>query len=124
MLDPECPAKALPEISKSIDAFQGGKYQLSNLHKCPEGCVITDGNKVFPSSEHRYQFTKLKAHDLTDEAFDLLDEPDPFKVMQRSKELLPDEKTSDKWRSLATSEMTEDNYLKFKSCAHARETPF
>ncbi len=76
----------------------GGKYPLSNLHKCPHGCVAKDGDKIFPSNEHCFQFKKLKAYDKTEAAFELLDEPDPFKVMQRSKEILPDAEVSEEWK--------------------------
>ncbi len=49
---------------------------------------------MFPSSKHRFQFSKLKAHDKIEEAFDLLEEPDPFKVMQKAKEVVPDSEAS------------------------------
>ena len=119
--DSECPAKSPPEVSESIDAFRGSKYELSNLHKCPDGCVITEGNKVFLTSEHRYQFSKLKAHDKVEEAFELLEEPDPFKVMQKARTLVPDNETSAEWKASAVSEMTELNLMKFNACSHARE---
>ncbi len=119
--DPECLMKSPPEVSESIDTFRGGKYQLSNLHKCPEGYVITEGAKVFPSSKHKYQFSKLKAHDKMEEAFELLYEPDPFKVMQKLKEILPESEITTEWKASTISEMSEANFLKFKSCSHTRE---
>ena len=117
--DTECPARSLLEVSESVEVFRGGKYQLSNLHKCPEGCP--EGNKVFPLSEHRYQFSKLKAHDMIEEAFDLLEEPDPFKVMQKAKEVVPDIEASAEWKASAVSEMMESNWMKFQACSHVRE---
>ncbi len=119
--DSECPVRSPPEVSDLVDAFRGSKYELSNLHKCPDGCVITEGNKVFPSSEHRYQFSKLKAHNKVEEAFKLLEEPDPFKVMQKAKVLVPESETSAEWKASAVSEMEESNLLKFRTCSHARD---
>ena len=117
--DSKCPMCTPPELENSIEVFWGGKFHLSNLPKCPEGCIITEGNKVFPSSEHKYQFAKLKAHDKIEEAFDLLEEPDPFKVMQKAKEVVPDSEESPEWKE-ALSEMAEANTQKYHACAHAR----
>ena len=50
---------------------------------------------MFPSSEYYYQFCKLKAHDKIEDAFALLDEPEPFKVMRKSQELLLEDQISD-----------------------------
>ena len=50
--DKSCPARAPHKVEDTIDAFRGGKYPLSNLHKCPYGCVAKEGEKIFPSSEH------------------------------------------------------------------------
>ena len=61
--DPKCPAKAMDLMMDTVETFRGGKCQLSNLHTCPEGCVIEDKGTTFPSSEHHYQFKKLKHHD-------------------------------------------------------------
>ena len=60
-------------------------------------------------------------HDKVKEAFELLEEPDPFKVMQKARVLVLDNKTSAEWKASAVSEMTETNLLKFNACSHARE---
>lgn len=62
--DDACEAKAPPEVQDSVEVFHGGKFPLSNLHKCPHGCQLkdTDG-KTYLLSEHYYQRVKLLKHD-------------------------------------------------------------
>ncbi len=119
--DMNCPARVPVEMSGTVEAFQGGKYELSNLHKCSHGCISKDGDKVFPLSEHYYQFHKLKAYDKIEDAFALLDKPEPFKVMRKSQELLPEDQVSDDWKASAVDEMRVVNTLKFCACDHARK---
>ena len=72
---------------------------MSNLHKCPEGCTLKHDDQVFLSSEHMYQHCKLKAHNIP-EVDSILDEEDPFKVMQKVIELLPNKKVSIEWNGI------------------------
>ena len=105
-----------------MEAFRGGNNQLSNLHVCPEECEIHDQGTRFLSSEHHYQFKKLKHHDLAEEAHLLLLEEDSFKVICKAKELLPDNKVSDDWKECAVDKMKNSNQLKYTSCVHVKET--
>ncbi len=57
--DPACPAHAMPEMAEDVEMFCGSSCELSNLYKCPEGCVIEDQGTTFETSEHHYQFKKL-----------------------------------------------------------------
>ncbi len=65
-----------------------------------------------------YQYHKLTAHNKP-EANEILAEEDPFKVMQRSKEIMDDEETSSSWH--AEEEMWAVCELKFKQCSHAQD---
>ncbi len=94
--DDKCPTHASEVMADTVEAFRGGNNQLSNLYVCPEGCEIHNQGTRFPSSEHHYQFKKLKYHNLAEEAHLLLLEEDSFKVMCKAKELLPKDKISDK----------------------------
>ena len=76
---------------------------------------------VFPTSEHHYQFCKLKAHDLGTEAYEVLMEEDAFKVMKLAKHYLPDDKFSDEWKVSAKTEMYHSNSLKYAACEHAHQ---
>ena len=51
-----CPALMPEEIKQTIEPFRGASNQLSNLHCCPEGCTLPDGQFDFALSEHHYQF--------------------------------------------------------------------
>ncbi len=104
-----------------VETFCGGKCQLSNLHQCPEGCIISDRGTTFAMSEHHYQFKKLKAHDMGEEAYLLLAEESGFDAMKKVKSLLPDDKLSSDWKDHAYAEMQESCKLKFTSCEHIRE---
>ena len=97
--DDKCPVKALETMVDKVEAFQGQGNPLSNLHTCDHGCEIHDEGTTFPSSEHHFQFKKLKHHDLGEEAYRLLMESDTFKVMKRAKELLPEDKLLDSWNA-------------------------
>lgn len=81
-LDQACATRPPDDLRGSVETFHGGKFPLSNLHKCPEGCVIKEGEpgceKVFLMSKHHYRFHKLKEHGKTEEAFDLLEEENSF----------------------------------------------
>ena len=59
MRDSQCPAKAPAVMAESIELFRGGANPLSNLHLCPEGCEILDGQHDFLSIEQHYQFKRL-----------------------------------------------------------------
>ncbi len=95
--DPNCQARTSEEIQDTIEVFCGGKCELSNLHKCPEGCEISDMGTTFNMSEHHYQFKKLKAHDKGIEAYEMLIE-DSFKAMKKAKAVLPDSEVSEDWK--------------------------
>ena len=49
--DSQCLAKAPAVMAESIEPFRGSANPLFNLHSCPEGCVIPDGQHDFPSAE-------------------------------------------------------------------------
>ncbi len=119
--DDHCPAKATDIMAETVETFHGGKSQLSNLHICPEGCEIHDAGMTFLSSEHHYQFKKLKHHDMGEEAYLLLAEEDSFKAMQRAKELVPDDKVSEQWKEHAYNEMLESNRLKYSACEYVKD---
>ncbi len=88
--DQVCLAKAPDALADSVEIFQGGNNPLSNLYVCPHGCKIKDQNMSFPSSEHHYQFKKLKHHDQGEQVYLLITEEDAFKAMRKAKELVPD----------------------------------
>ncbi len=90
--DPTCPARAPEDLSVMVEAFRGGQHSLSNLHICPHSCNIIDKGMTFISSEHHYQYKKLKHHDLGEEASLLVLEEDAFRVMKKAKELVPKDK--------------------------------
>ncbi len=119
--DQACPAHAPQHMQDTIEAFCGGCCELSNLHKCLLGCVIQDKGMTFESSEHHYQFKKLKFHDKGTEAFEILMEEDGFKAMRKAKLAVPDEQVSEDWKATAKVEILESNHLKYNSCAHTRE---
>ncbi len=119
--DDSCPAQAPEEISKTVRAFCDGKNLLSNLHKCPEGCVLHVGENKYATSEHYYQFHKLMAHDKREEAFSLLDEDNAFKVMQKAQQLLPPDQISDSWKDEMRDKMAMANSIKFHSCTYAMD---
>ncbi len=102
-----------------VEVFRGGGNPLSNLHVCLEGCEIKDQGISFPSSEHHYQFKKLKHHDMGEQAYLLLLEANSFKAMKKAKELIPDDKTSDEWKAMACNEMQTTNQLKYQACEYA-----
>ena len=104
-----------------MKAFHGGKNPLSNLHKCPEGCVLHVGENEYVTSKHYYQFHKLMAHDKREEAFSLLKEDNTFKVMQKAQKVLPPDQISDLWRDKMRDKMAMANSIKFHSCTHAME---
>ena len=93
--DLTCPARVPEEMKGTVEVFRGG--------------------------EHCYQFRKLKAHDKKEEAFELLDEPEPFKVMRRAQEILPEDQVSEEWKATTIDEMRVANTMKFRACAHARD---
>ncbi len=107
----------------TVETFCSGAYQLSNLHKCPSGCVIEDMGTKFESREHHYQFKKLKFHDKGAEAYNMLlqDQEDSFKAMKIAKDVLPNDEVSDAWTATAKEEMLQSNYMKYASCPHVRE---
>ena len=80
----------MPEEARDlVETFRGGQCELSNLHKCPEGCEFDAEGTVFPTSEHHYQFQKLKAHNKAAEVYEVLIELDSFKVMKLANTILP-----------------------------------
>ncbi len=105
----------------TVESFHCGACQLSNLHKCPSGCVIEDMGTTFETSEHHYQFKKLKFHNKGAEAYDMLLQEDSFKAMKIAKEVLPDDKVSDAWIATTKEEMLQSNCIKYASCPHVQE---
>ena len=73
----------------------------------------------FPSSEYYYQFKRLKHHDLGEEAYLLLTEADSFRAMKKAKELVPNDKVSNKWKEKAYDEMFKTNQLKYQTYKYA-----
>ncbi len=119
--DPNCPTRAPEHIQDMVEAFYGGQCELSNLHKCPLGCVIADKGTTFETSEHHYQFKKLKFHDKGVEAYEMLMEEDSFKAMKLAKKAVPDDEVSEEWKSTVRAEMHQSNQLKYQSCPHVKE---
>ncbi len=109
-------------MADTMEAFRGGSNQLSNLHVCPDSCEIHDQGTTFPSSEHHYQFKKLRHHSLGEEAYLLLTEENSFKAMCKVNDLFPDDKISEDWKEWAVEEMKESNQLKYSSCEHTKCT--
>ena len=113
------------DLQGTVEAFLGGKFPLSNLHKCPHGCVLKEGEpgqeKIFHTSEHRYQFYKLKEHDKVEEAFDLLKEENSFKVMQKAKAILPESELNEEWKNKHIDTMSMSCAMKFHACPHAMQ---
>ncbi len=93
--DPNCPARAPEHMQDMVEAFHGGHCELSNLHKCPLSCVIADKSTTFETSEHHYQFKRLKFHDKGAEAYEILMEEDSFKAMKLAKKAVPDDEVSE-----------------------------
>ena len=82
-------------------------------------CEIKDFGTSFSTSEHHYQFKKLKAHDKGAEAYELLIEEDSFKAMKKAKECLLEAEVSESWKQSAVDEMKATCRLKYQSCEHA-----
>ncbi len=103
----------------TMEPFRGGKCELSNLHVCLQGYVIEDKGTTFPSSEHHYQFKKLKHHDKGDVAYKMLLQEDTFKAMKKAKEALPDSDLLESWQP--KEEMMDSCRLKYQSYPHVRD---
>ena len=100
--------------------MRGGKHPLSNLHNCPEGCVIKDGQYDFNSSEQHYQFGRLYFHGKVDESYHVLEVDMGFQAMKIAEVALLNEEKSD-WLTQAVVDMRNSNVLKYESCPHAHE---
>ncbi len=87
---------------------------MSNLHACPEGCVIL--------AEHHYQFNRLQFHGMNDESYQVLDSDTGFDAMKLAQDVLPDQQTQLEWKSIAIDEILKMNKLKYEHCLHARDT--
>ncbi len=103
----------------TVETFHGGKYQLSNLHTCPEGYVIEDKGTSFPSSEHHYQFNKLKHHNKGTEAYKMLMQEDTFKAMKLAKDVVPDDEVLESWQP--QQEIIDSCRQKYQACPYSRE---
>ena len=121
--DDSYPAKAPKEVQDSVEVFCGGKFPLSNLHKCPHGCHLIDKDgETYLSSEHHYQKAKLLTHDKPGAAAEVIGEENPFKAMQIAQTVLPDSEVSESWSSIeAKIAMLYANAVKFHSCEHTME---
>ncbi len=117
--DSQCPAKAPAAMAESIEPFRGSANPLSNLHSCPEGCVIPDGQHDFPSAEQYYQFKRLCFHSLFDKSYRVLEANNGFEAMKLAHEALPDDKVKAEWKEIMVEEMLETNRLKYTLCDHA-----
>ncbi len=118
--DNKCPAKVLPEIADTVEPFHGGVNPLSNLHACPEGCIVLDGHHDFLTAEHHYQFNRLQFHGMHDESYQVLKSDTGFEAIKLAQEVLPDQETQPEWKSIAVEEMLKTNKLKYDHCPHAR----
>ncbi len=108
-------------MAESIEPFRGSANPLSNLHSCPEGCVVLDGQHNFLSVEQHYQFKRLCFHSLFDESYRVLEADNGFKAMKLAHETLPDDKVKAEWKEIMVEEMLETNRLKYTLCAHMHE---
>ena len=120
--DPDCPARAPEAIAATVKPFHGSANPLSNLHECPEGCIIPDGNHDFSSSEQHYQFKRLRHHRLIDESYQVLEADSGFDAMKLVHRVLPEDDVQPSWKSIALDEMLNTNRLKYQNCPHAKET--
>ncbi len=117
---PDCPALAPPEVQESTEAFRGTSHPLSNLHVCPEGCTWTnEDDLVMKSSEHEYQFEKLVAHGLADNAEWLLSEDFAVDVMHSVNAHIAEE--SMVWQERKYTIMERACRKKFLHCPHAKD---
>ena len=119
--DAICPARITDEMAEMTELFHGQDSVLSNLHHCEDGYEIKDYGTSFPTSEHHYQFKKLKAHDKGEEAWLLLSKELGFQAMKAAQQILPEPDVSETWKQSAWDEILETCYLKFTSCTHAHE---
>ncbi len=118
----DCPARALPEVQASVEAFQGPKNLLSNLFTCPEGCKWDMPENIeIPFSEHEYQYKKLIEHRCVDKADCLLDQV-PVDVMKLAEFYVPPEKEQEncQWQ-MKEVVMLHACQNKFNNCPHTRE---
>ncbi len=51
----------------------------------------------------------------------LLSDSDAFQIMQKVKQLVPEDKVLDSWKESTIEEMTESNHLKYESCGHVKD---
>ena len=119
--DDTCPALAPKDMMKHIIPFQGGRHQFSNLHKCPEGCVLKDGELSFDTSEQMYQHHRLVHHGLHESANEITKADSSFEAMNKAHEVLPKEDSSNEWMEEAIPVMTECVCAKLDGCSHVRE---
>ena len=115
---PDCPARAPPEVSDSIQVFCGGADPLSNLHMCPEGCTWTLEGVEYDSVEKEFQNNKLLMHDLQDDAGEILEFTNSMEIMQHSWELIQDK--SEAWTRTERMVMEFACKNKFNNCSHVR----
>ena len=111
MSDPKCVARAPVAMTESVEAFHGEANPLSNLHCCPEGCTIPDGQHDFPSVEHHYQFSHLHYYDMDAESFHILEAPSGLEVMKIAHYALPHDQEKLDWKHTAVEEMILTNHL-------------
>ena len=88
-----CPGRAPSEVAAIVEPIRGGRHPLSNLHACPEGCLLPDGQYDFPTAEHHYQFKWLHFHNKLDESYRVLEAETGFQVMKIAHQVLPDDLT-------------------------------
>ncbi len=100
----------MPEEARDlVETFCGSQCELSNLHKCPEGCEFDAKGTIFPTSEHHYQFQKLKVHNKAAEAYEVLMEADSFKVMKLANTILLTSEVMEAWKDVERQEMLHSN---------------
>ncbi len=95
--DPKCAAKAPAAMADLVDAFHGESNPLLNLHCCPEGCVLPDGQYNFPSAEHHYQFGCLCFHDMVNKLFCVLEAQSGLEAMRIAHCALPHDQEKPEW---------------------------
>ena len=117
---PSCMALAPKAIAGTMETVRGGINPLSNVHTCPEGCLLPDGQHDFPSAEHHYQFKRLRFHGKLDDSYHILEVESGFQAMKIAHESLLQEESSEEWKAIAIHEMMDTNLLKYRSCSHAK----
>ena len=120
--DDVCLAIIPRDMMKHIIPFRGGCHQFSNLHKCPEGCTLKDGELSFDTSEQMYQYSRLEHHGMHEVMRDVLTADSGFEAMTKAHEAPLKEDSSNEWIEEAIPVMMKCVWAKLEGCPHVRET--